>query len=168
MQVYAMEEQEDGSAELREFQITDTDTYEIYEDYTIKTVVRICDGKYMYKELLIKCDGNNIKNVEFFVDNDGLFAVSMAKSIIESWELEKYYDDNGNELGWGKRGQIDDPEIMGASYKIDWKDMNDDLMLLVGKPYQNGADTPYFNNITVRAVATFNDGTTQEKSIKLW
>jgi len=158
LKAYAMEQQADGSIELREVDLINEKPY--WSSHN--------DGSVFYVSANLKCGGENIKSVEFFADN-GFFAkqylkIENGKIITEAGVPASYFKVPGNSdytlVRYGN-----DFDIIGNRFKLEKDAMNDDFLLFVGINVSDWRDSP--SQITIRAVATFNNGKTQEQTIIL-
>ena len=158
IKAYAMEQQPDGTIELREVDLVNEKPY--WSSYN--------DGKVFYVNANLKCEGENIKSVEFFTDN-GFFAkqylkIENGKIITEAGVPASYYKASGDtDYTLARYGNSFD--IIGNSFTLERNAINDDFLLFVGVEVSDWRESP--SQITVRAVATFNDGKTQEQTIIL-
>jgi len=151
LQAYAMEVGEDGTIELRmlEYANFNYSSHGVFHGHY--------DGENFYLNIAIGFIGENIKQVEFTTDV-GFF----AKQFIDR---ESITDDihpmtsGGRILRFG-----DDFEIIGNSFIVDEDFMIDDWILFLGQEGEFDIDN---RHRTVRAIATFNDGTTQEEVINI-
>ena len=155
LKAYAMEQQEDGSIEMREV--------DLMED--MQAWSGCYDGENLFMSINLKCEGENIKSVDFYTD-EGFFAKQYLKIIDGKIVLE-----DGVPASFGSNGDGtytitmygDDFEKIGSSFTLNKDDMTDDLLLFLGTPVTNWLETP--TQMTIRAVATFNDGKTQEETL---
>ena len=158
LKAYAMEQLADGSVELREVNLhSDTYHWNFYND-----------GSVCYVNTSLKCEGENIKFVEFYADN-GFFAKQYLKiengKIIQEEGVSASYakgpaDNDYTLLRYGA-----DFERIGNNLTLDSNAMASDFLLFVGMEVSGWKDNP--SQITIHAVATFNDGKTQEETITL-
>jgi len=158
IKAYAMEQQADGSIELRELDLINENPY--WSSHN--------DGSVFYVNANLKCEGENIKSVDFFTDC-GFFAKQYLKI-----ENGKIITEDGVTASYCKApGDVDytlvrygnDFEVIGSSFTLGNDAMNDDFLLFIGVEVSDWRDNP--SQITVRAVATFNNGKTQEQMIVL-
>lgn len=150
---YAMEIQDDGT--VSKFALNDQ-----IEDETGITTWSAMDGEYSYRGIAIECEGKNIQSVEFSADDDAMFAKMYVE--IENGKIvyDKEFYDGDKLIG----GRIEaDPERIGSSFTLEMDEMTDNLILFAGKPTSDG-EYIYPLDLTIRAVATFNDATTQEET----
>ena len=158
IKAYAMEQQPDGSIELRELDLVNENPY--WSSYN--------DGSVFYVNANLKCEGENIKSVEFFADK-GFFAkqyltIDNGKIITEAGVPASYFmapgDTDYTLIRYGNNF-----ELIGNSFTLDKDTITDDFLLFVGLEVSDWLERPM--QITVRAVATFNDGKTQEQTLIL-
>ena len=156
---YALEQQANGSISLRDHDITSSGE---------KRYICLSNGdSYMYFGIYFELVGENIENVELIADRDN--KLILAHVLTENGELvtynhQEYYDDDGNFEGYSADFTVKSQEALGNSYRIDSIDgLPEDSILFVGKPDPD-RDYSVPPNITIRAVATFKDGTTQEET----
>ena len=158
LKVYAMEQQADGSIELRKVDLVNENPY--WSSHN--------DGSVFYVNANLKCEGENIKSVEFFAEN-GFFAkqylkVENGKIITEPGITASYYKAPGD-ADYTLVRYGNDFDVIGNSFILEKDAINDDFLLFVGVEVSHWRDNP--PQIIVRAVATFNDGKTQEQTILL-
>ena len=158
LKAYAMEQQADGSIELREVDLLgDTHYWSTYND-----------GSIFYVSANLKCEGENIKGVDFYTD-DGFFAkqrlvIENGRIITEEGVMAVYRKAPGDtEYKLVMYG--DDFEIIGNSFTLDNNAITDDFLLFLGMEVSDWREQP--SQMTIRAIATFNDGQTQEETITL-
>jgi hypothetical protein len=156
LKAYAMEQQADGSIVLREVDLH-SETYH-WISYN--------DGSLFYVNANLKCEGENIQSVVFYAD-DGFFAkqyliIEDGKIVQEDGVSASYVkgpsDDDYTLLRYGT-----DFDIIGNSFTLESDVMTDNFLLFVGMEISDWRENP--SQITIRAVATFNDGKTQEETI---
>jgi len=160
VKAYALERQEDGSVEMREVDLLGQTQY-WHGHY---------DGNDFYVNINLKCEGENIKSVDFYTD-DGFFAKQYLK--IENGKIIL-------EAGVPTMGRTDpdgtrfitmygrDFEKIGNKFTLGKDDMADDLLLFLGMEIASDRHDRFWlrqlpEKMTIRAVATFNDGKTQEE-----
>jgi len=158
IKTYAMEQLADGSIELREVDLVNRNP--IWSSHN--------GGSVFYVNANLKCEGENIKSVEFFADN-GFFAkqylnIENGKIITEDGVTASYFK-GPNDAYYTLVRYGNDFDVIGNSFTLDKDVMNDGFLLFVGVEVSDWRDSP--SEITVRAVATFNDGKTQEQTIIL-
>ena len=167
VKAYALEQQANGSISLRDY-------YELNSNDEGSTksgqglVISNSDGSFYFgRGVYFEFNGENIKNVEFIADEDDAMFV-LAHVLKENGKLvmqdtKENYDDNGYYMGSGSSFTVKSLEYLGKSFTLDsMNSLPEDSILFVGKSYL-GND--YTLNLTIRAIATFNDGTTQEEKI---
>ncbi|MCL2838483.1 MAG: hypothetical protein FWE04_05395 [Oscillospiraceae bacterium] len=151
LQAYAMEVREDGTIELRmlEYANFNYSSHGVWHGHY--------DGENFYLNIAIGFIGENIKQVEFTTDF-GFF----AKQFIDR---ESITDDIHPTTSGGRILRFgDDFEIIGNSFIVDESFIADDWILFLGQEGEFDMDN---RHRTVRAIATFNDGTTQEEVINI-
>ena len=149
LQAFAMEVQEDGTVGLRMLEYAN-----FHNSLQYGTWHGHYDGENFYLNIAIGIIGENIKQVEFTTDV-GFF----AKQFIDR---ESFTEDTNLMTSGGRILMFGtDFEIVGNSFVVDESFIADDWILFLG---QEGYAV---KNRTVRAVATFNDGTTQEEVITI-
>ena len=154
LKAYAMELQGDGSIEQREVDLLNESHGWSFND----------DGENVYINTWLKCEGENIKSVDFYVD-EGFFA---KQYIIR---------DNGQVVKDGVTMMGSDSTIMqygndymnvGSHFTLNADEMTDDLLVFWGRESRRiGSDLNLPSELTIRAVATFSDGKTQEEGLVL-
>ena len=158
LKAYAMEQQADGSIELREMDLLSEKYY--WSTYN--------DGSVFYLNANLKCEGENIKSVDFYTD-EGFFAkqqliIENGKIVTEEGVQASYRKAPGDaEYTLVMYG--DEFDIIGSSFTLDYDAITDDFLLFLGMEVSDWRDQP--SQMTIRAVATFNDGKTQEEMITL-
>ena len=153
LKAYAMEQQTDGYIELREVDLLGETHY--WSTYN--------DGSVFYVSANLKCEGENIRSVNFYAD-EGFFAkqhltIENGRIIIAEGITASYRKDPGD-TGYTLIMYGDDFEIIGNSFTLYNDAITDDFLLFLGMPVSNWREQP--SQIKIRAVATFNDGQTQE------
>jgi hypothetical protein len=158
IKAYAMEAQDDGTVEMREINLMEETQY--WHSYN--------DGSVFYASVNLKCEGDNLEYVEFYTDN-GFFAkqylkIENGKVVTEKGVPASYRKEPGDEnftlLMYGL-----DFDVIGNSFKLEKNAMTDDFLLFLGTEVTNWKEQP--TQMTVRAVATFSDGETQEETLTL-
>ena len=150
-----MEQQDDGTIKMREVNLLeDRQTWSSYYD-----------GVDFLLSINLKCEGENIKSVNFYTD-DGFFAKQYLKmkngKIILEDGVPASFSGNGDGT-YTITMYGDDFEKIGSSFTLNKDDMTDDLLLFIGTSVTNRRDFP--SQMIIRAVATFNDGKTQEETL---
>jgi len=155
VKAYAMEQQSGGSAELRELDLINMSN--VPGGYL--------DGKYLYLNVGLKCEGENIKKVDFSAE-DGFFAKQCIKrengKIVTENIPTLYVDENKTLMVYGNYF-----EKVGEVLTLDKEMITDDLLIFIGKENVNIKDVSEKMKMTIHALATFNDGKTQEQTITL-
>jgi hypothetical protein len=152
LRVYAMEQQADGSFELREFDLINQSG----------TWGAILDGTILYLNITLGFEGENIRSVEFSTEV-GFFAkhnVDMERETEGGITL--YTGDNAIILqGAGF-------ERIGNSFTLTESEIADSALLFLG---QENIDMEQrhlgLQDMVIRAIVTFIDGTTQEETISI-
>jgi hypothetical protein len=157
LKAYALEQQYDGSIEFREV--------DLHNDTLFWAT--FYDGSTFYVGANLKCEGENISSVIFHLDN-GFFAkqylkIENGKIVLEEGVATASYKYPGTELIITMYGQ--DFDDIGNSLTLDANSMTDDYLLFVGMELSDWEERP--KQITVHAIATFNDGKTLEETIAL-
>lgn len=152
IRTYAMERLTDGSIALREVDlIAQTDSWGAFND-----------GENFFLSIRLRAEGENIQNVSFFTDY-GFFAKQYLEiegdEIIVGDKLVLYLGESHIVAMVGT-----DFEIIGNAFVLDGTSMADNLLLFLGAAV---GDYNFPRQMTVRAVATFDDGTAQEKTITI-
>ena len=165
LKAYALEHQEDGSVVYTALQFQDPERQN-GDQKGFLAWGGFHDGKNLLMSVNLKVEGENIKHIDFCID-DGFF----AKQYLKFDENGKLITDGVSILYVGKSSTIasygQDYEIIGASFTLNKDDLTDDLLIFVGREddrWGQGADLlekPFI----VRAVATFNDGKSQEETL---
>jgi len=152
IRAYAMERQADGSAMLREI-----DLFEQSHSWG-----GFLDGENFYLSIRLRAEGENIQSVEFFTD-DGFFAkqyIEMENGGIVLGDAPILYVGESDFIAvFGT-----DFEIVGSSLILDSDAITDDLLLFLGLAVTDG-QIP--RQMTIHAIATFHDSTTQEETISI-
>ena len=111
----------------------------------------------LYKSIFLKCEGENIASVEFSVDEGGSF---IKASVLTENGVPVTHDDISF--------TIISKQSLGSSFTLSSvTDIAEEFLLFVGKPLPDGEQAigPNLLNLTVRAIATFTDGSTQDITI---
>jgi len=111
----------------------------------------------LYKSIFLKCEGENIASVEFSVDEGGTF---IKASVLTENGVPVIHDDSSF--------TIISKQSLGSSFTLSSvTDIAEEFLLFVGKPLPDGEQAigPNLLNLTVRAIATFTDGSTQDITI---
>jgi len=137
LKAYATEQQPDGSIALREVDLLSGQTH-YWSTYS--------DGNVIYVSVNLKCDGENLESVDFYTD-DGYFLIQNSKLPFQ--ENVDFYTVEG--APW-----------KGISFRKGSAD-NDFTLIIYGYGGSGWREIP--STITLRAVATFSDGKTQEETI---
>ncbi|MDR1159641.1 MAG: hypothetical protein LBK69_03345 [Syntrophomonadaceae bacterium] len=162
LKAYAMEQQSDGTIELREVDLLEQTSHWSSN----------FDGKELYLNIDLKCEGENIKSVDFYTD-DGFFAKQQLKII----DGKIIYEAGVPAIGWTDaegRSTVTmygrDFEKIGSEFTLNENDITDDLLLFLGMELTT-EDWDWVKHIppqmAIRAVATFHDGKTQEETLTL-
>ena len=158
IKAYAMEQMDDGTIELREVDLLGDKYY--WSTYN--------DGSIFYVSANLKCEGENIKRVDFYTD-DGFFAKQYLKiedgKIITEEGVPASYRKAPGDTDYTLVMYGEDFDIIGSSFTLGKGDMTDDYLLFLGNEVSNRRDRP--SQMTIRAVATFTDGKTQEETVTL-
>ena len=152
LKAYALEQQDDGSIEQREVDLVNDKQGWSFND----------DGENVYINIWLKCDGENLKNVDFYVD-DGFFAKQYI--IRENGQILK---DGVPMAGSGSTIMRygNDYVNVGNHFTLNADEMTDDLLVFWGTESRRiGKDLNLPAELTIRAVATFKDGKTQEEAL---
>jgi len=156
---YSMEEQDDGTVELRELGVLLQDDY--LTDY-IKEAMQWISYEQFFGILItnigIVGKGNNIKSVEFSVD-EGFIGITRASDIHVSNESEIRF-----KLSIGQGGMV---KLIGRNVILEKEDIVDDIVILswVIADIFDPDDLP--SEIIINALATFDDGTTATQTVTL-
>lgn len=142
---YAIEQQADGSVVMREVNLHTNDTLSGYSD-----------DMNTYLNIGFKFKGKNIKNVVFSV-NEGFFATQYISDEISS-DVPKLFSGDGTLQLYGIEF-----EKIGNEIVLEKDDVPDDLLLFLG--FESAGRDALPNAVTIRAIAEFNDGKTQEETI---
>ena len=146
---YAVEIADDGTIELKE--LTETDLLEQSNFW-----VGQFDGENFYLNIGLRYDGSNIKSVDFITE-DGFF----AKQYIESVEVIDHVE-VGEKI---TKMVVTEFEIVGNRITLNDETMTDDLLLFWGTRAAEKSEVP--EHIEMKAIATFNNGQTQEVIIPI-
>jgi hypothetical protein len=157
IKAYALEQRADGAIELRNADLFDQT--QMWSSYS--------DGSKFYVNIRLKFEGENIRSVDLYAD-DGFFAKQYLKTengiIIREAGVPATYIGNPD----GSHTIVmygEDFEIVGSSLTLDKSAITDDLLLFLGTDIADWRETP--SQMTFRAVATFNDGKTQEEAFTI-
>jgi len=117
------------------------------------------NGRILYqsvhKSIFLRCEGENIAFVEFIADE----GASFIRATILMEDGRPVINSGGSFVTLTKRQY-------GNHFTLESiEEITEDFMLFVGRTIPNGEDIRDPLNITVRAIATFTDGSTQEISI---
>ena len=157
LRAYATEQQTDGSIVFREIDSLKTEPFYWHND-----------GSIIFLNIAFEYEGENIKCVEFYTD-DGFFAKQYLKRengkiVFEEGVTASFFKAPGEEdykvFMYG-----DDFDIIGNSFTLSDDNITNDSLLFVGTEVSDWREIP--SQITIRAVAAFNDGKTQEEIIVL-
>ena len=146
---YAVEIADDGTIELKE--LTETDLLESSNFW-----VGQFDGENFYLNIGLRYGGSNIKSVDFITE-DGFF----AKQYIESVEVIDRVE-VGEKI---TKMVVTEFEIVGNRITLNDEMMTDDLLLFWGTQAADRSEVP--EHIEMKAIATFNNGQTQEVIIPI-
>jgi hypothetical protein len=152
LKTYAMEQKEDGGYEFKEVDfLSRRDTIGGYDD-----------GKNIYLNVGLKCEGNNIKSVEFST-GEGFFAKQYTDKTKPGWEdgvLTLYV---GNADGSSSVAVFGNEfDVAGNKLTLDKNITDDGTLIFVGYEKDNPKDS-----IKIHALATFDDGATYEQAFTL-
>jgi hypothetical protein len=157
IKAYAMEPQEDGSVALRGVDLLGEETY-YWSTFT--------DGKSFFVSANLKCEGENIRSVDFYTA-DGFFAKQHLKTengkIVSG--VPAIYRKAPGDTNYTLAMYGTDFEVIGSRFTLEKDAMTEDFLLFLGTEISNGQERP--SRMTLRAVATFDDGNKQEESITL-
>jgi len=151
IKAYAMEAQPDGSVELREVDLMDSEAYgAAYIDN---------ETGYMYVNIGLKATGDNIKSVEFSTAT-GFFAKQYIGdlSAVQTSGVPASYV-NGKLSMFGT-----DFDVAGSTITLD-RETADNYLLFWGK--KTGEPGDGSGKLTFHAVATFTNGKTAETDITI-
>ncbi len=163
IKAYALEVQEDGTVRLQEMDIADTNP-EYWGGFV--------DGesRTMYVGIGLRCEGDDIENVEFSTEN-GFFAEQYIGNLsdISTEGVPRLYVGPDNQMV--KFGN--DFDNVGSTITLD-KENAEDYLLFWGTNYDASDESSIFMNqpefpdeITVHAKVTFSNGKTAEKDIAI-
>ena len=163
LRAYAMERQADGAVEMREVDLLEE--MQRWSSYY--------DGKELYLNISLKCEGENIECVDFYTD-DGFFAKQYLKMENGIVILEEGVPAGGWTDAEGRTTILhygNEFEIIGSRFTLNRDDMTDDLLLFLGMELETTDWDDWFSHIPqqviIRAIATFSDGKTQEERLTL-
>lgn len=175
LRAYAVEVQADGSVGLSE--VSFLDPAQLWH-----THVDGVDFRF-YLHIRFGCEGSNIRRVDFYAD-DGFFAVQHLPFELGDFDLESVLAEDvpvGIGTSWGELGWNGDLsaathylfkygdafDVIGNQLTLDKGAMSNNQLYFVGTnldPANWRSPPPY---MTIRAVATFKDGTTQEEILTI-
>jgi len=149
VKTYALYQEEDGAIDIQEINLVNE----------VGAWGGYYDGQYFYVSIGLKYEGENIKTVEFSV-NEGFFA-------------KQYIEDNHEgvtRLYVGADNQLvvygDDFEIVGDKASFDNEAINENLLLFWGVETSDAMNSiPAEINITAKCI--FNDNTSQSQTITI-
>jgi len=152
LRVFALEQQADDSVMLREVDlIAQTDVWGGF-----------LHGETFFLSITLRAEGENIQSVSFSTE-DGFFAKQRLKIengiIIFGDESVLHLGEDSDIVVFGG-----DFEIIGSNFVLSSDGMEDDLLLFLGATMTDGQIPP---RMTIHAVASFYDGTTQTETIEL-
>ena len=174
LNAFAMEQQDDGSIAYKLLE-SSSHSVDISESEPRGNVENtrlhlgwggFHDGKNLLMSVNLKVEGENIKHIDFYID-DGFFGKQYLKfdangSLITDGVQILYVGENRTIASYGQ-----DYEIIGSSFTVNKDDLTDDLLIFVGREDDRWGqrvdllEKPFI----VRAIATFNDGNTQEETL---
>ena len=152
LRAYSMELQYDGSVSLYEI---DIDLINQMDDWGGHF-----DGEHLFLNIALQPVGENIKNIEFNVDKGFLAIQHITREngvIVRDDRTPMIVTGAGSIALFGSEF-----EIMGSRFLLEADGINDDLLLFWGQEWDQ---TTRPGSISINAVATFNDGVTQEESV---
>lgn len=153
---YAVEQTEDGAAELREVDLANH-----YDD----AWGGYWDGDNFYVNVGLKCEGENIESVEFSTE-DGFFAKQTIGELSARDGVPTMYVGTVDAHRIAVYGT--DFEKIGNTLTLDKDTLTDDLLLFWGKENVNLAnDNERPQRIDIQAKVTFTDGQTQEQTVTI-
>ena len=157
LKAYSMEQMDDGSIELREVDLLNETYY--WNTYS--------DGSVFFVNANLQCEGENIKSVDFYAD-DCFFAkqyltIENGKIVVEEGTMASYR--KASDDGYVLVMYGDNFNVIGKHFTLENDAITDDFLLFLGKEVSDWREYP--SQMTIRAVATFNDGKTQEQTITL-
>lgn len=135
VKAYAVEGEADGSISLQDYMVMPSQPGTIYV-----TAIRTEDG-YDYREIYLECEGENIKTVEFIAEEGVRFIKRQDLAEMPGSTYAMY----------------------GNTFILEGDQLGKDVSLFVGKPGPV-KDSYLPVTVTIRAIATFTDGTTQEET----
>ena len=154
LKAYAMEQLPNGSMErLMQHLVNETYGWS-YTD----------DGENVFINIWLKCDGENIKRVDFYVD-EGFFATQYIRR-----ENGQVISDGIPMMGSGSTiiSYGNDYKNVGSHFTLNADELTEDLLVFWGRENRRvGNDLNLPSELTIRAVATFNNGKTQEEALVL-
>jgi hypothetical protein len=162
LKAYATEQQPDGSIALREVDLLSGQTHYL-STYS--------DGNDSYVSVDLKCDGENLERVDFYIDDDFFKLQNSPLPIhLENGEIVTMEVVPSTGITFRKGSADIDFTLAIANTKIpdtfllpDTFKLEDDFPLSLGTEISGWREIP--STITIRAVATFSDGKTQEETI---
>ena len=140
MQAFAMESSSDSASVFREIDLLE-------EKYTLGGFLY---GETFYLNIGFNISGENIRDVVIVIDR-GFFA-------------KQFLDFEARENGFIAVPRNSDFITVGNNVTIYGNEIAQDMMLFVGIPIM---DSGLLDNLTIYAIATFNDGKTQEETFAL-
>lgn len=118
------------------------------------------DGEYFYVSVGLQCEGENIKSVEFKMEN-GVFARQYISDFKDGENVSRLYVGADSQLVMVG----EEFEILGSEILLDEESMTKDMLLFCALEIPDINSIP--EKIEIVAIATFNDGTTQEKTLTI-
>ena len=162
---FSMEPQTDGSIELREMDILSWELrlpgataagrdFGILHNTSTRFIRYDFENDVYQSSIGLTCRGENIRRVELFIDG-GFFGKARVSDLTRSFASDEWFVTSFTHV---------DVENLGSFIILDSEDINDDLLLCWGVEGINDPDS-LRTEVTVRAVATFYDGTSAGQTI---
>ena len=161
LKAYAIEQQADGTTTLREVDLLDDTQFWSYH----------FDGEEFYLNVNLKCEGANIKSVDFFAD-EGFFAKQYLPT--EPGEVTVHVSSVPT-AGRTDSDGVTTITLYGYSFEkignkltLNKDEVTSGMLFFLGQEIQvtdwSRVHEQLPTQMRIRAVATFDDGTTQEKT----
>ena len=154
LKAFAIQQLADGSIEQREIDLVNEAYGWSFND----------NGENVYINIWLKCDGENIERVDFYVD-EGFFATQNIRrengQVVTEGIPMAGRDSTITQYG-------SDYANVGSHFTLRADEISEDLLIFWGTESRRvGNDLNLPSELTIHAVATFNDGKTHEEILAL-
>jgi len=152
IRIHTLEQQRNGSVTLQEGTIAEL-SVTMTGDFIDSEGSLVTSYSNLYQSINFHIEGENIKQVEFFIDNGGAF------------KKVQYLTENGEFVDSISGLTIISETYLGNSFTLDdLGSLEDGYVILAGKP---GIVTKS-SSLEIQVIATFNDNTTQEEYLNIY